>query len=103
MESLQWTQPAAPAFLPGSTLAGIRLEFRYDGLSRRLSKKTTLITNGIAGNGKALDALRAAYQVAAKGQPDGVFKPIVSIAGQMVQTTGCIVDGVAKFGNAWIP
>jgi hypothetical protein len=49
MESLQWTQPAAPAFLPGSTLAGIRLEFRYDGLSRRLSKKTTLITNGIAG------------------------------------------------------
>jgi RHS repeat-associated protein len=48
MQSLQWTQPAAPAFLPKTTLAATILIFRYDGLSRRLSKRTITILNGVA-------------------------------------------------------
>ena len=48
MEALEWIQPAG-GYLPGNTLQGTRLEFTYDGLSRRTSKKTTRITsNNIA-------------------------------------------------------
>jgi RHS repeat-associated protein len=48
MEALEWIQPAT-GYLPGNTLQGTRLEFTYDGLSRRTSKKTTrLVGNNVA-------------------------------------------------------
>jgi hypothetical protein len=42
-----WTQPAG-GFLGGqTTLDAITLSFRYDGLSRRISKKVTITKNGV--------------------------------------------------------
>jgi RHS repeat-associated protein len=47
MSAPAWTQPAGP-IIPGGTLDAITLSFRYDGLSRRISKKVTITTNGVA-------------------------------------------------------
>jgi RHS repeat-associated protein len=45
MEALEWIQPTASgSYLPGSSWQATRLEFRYDGFSRRISKKTTRLT-----------------------------------------------------------
>jgi RHS repeat-associated protein len=47
MTAPAWTQPAG-GFLGGqTTLDAITLSFRYDGLSRRISKKVTITKNGV--------------------------------------------------------
>jgi hypothetical protein len=43
MVSVAWTQPAG-GYLAHATIPAITLEFAYDGLSRRVQKKT--ITSG---------------------------------------------------------
>ena len=45
MEALEWIQPTSSgSYLAGSSWQATRLEFRYDGFSRRISKKTTRLT-----------------------------------------------------------
>jgi RHS repeat-associated protein len=45
METLEWIQPTSSgSYLAGSSWQATRLEFRYDGFSRRISKKTTRLT-----------------------------------------------------------